>query len=156
MYAEMKGWTVAEVYHLEGVSGKSVLKHPETQRMMAEVEKGHITGLIFSKLERLGRNAQELLYFADFFQERGADLISLAEAIDTSTRTAGSSTPTSPPWPNSAGKRPLTALRHPFPSGPSLASHSGEPHPLGTNGRTGNSFRTLKSLLSGSSCTNSS
>ncbi len=85
MYAEMKGWTVAEVYHLEGVSGKSVLKHPETQRMMAEVEKGHITGLIFSKLERLGRNAQELLYFADYFQERGADLISLAEAIDTST-----------------------------------------------------------------------
>jgi site-specific DNA recombinase len=85
MYAQMKGWTVVEVYHMEGVSGKSVMGFPETQRMMRDIDSGHITALIFSKLERLGRNVQELLSFADFFQERGADLISLAESIDTST-----------------------------------------------------------------------
>ena len=30
-YAESKGWEVKEVYHLEAVSGKSVIGHPETK-----------------------------------------------------------------------------------------------------------------------------
>ena len=84
-YAESKGWKVNEVYHLEGVSGKTVSDHPEAKRMMQDVEKGHITGLIFSKLARLARNTRELLDFADFFNKHGADLISLQESIDTST-----------------------------------------------------------------------
>jgi site-specific DNA recombinase len=84
-YAESKGWQVREVYHLEAVSGKSVREHPETQRMIADVKRGHISGLIFSKLARLARNTRELLDFADFFQDAGADLVSLEEAIDTST-----------------------------------------------------------------------
>ena len=84
-YAESKDWKVKEVYHLEAVSGKSVKDHPETQRMVKDVRKGHITGLIFSKLARLARNTRELLDFADIFREHNADLISLQEAIDTST-----------------------------------------------------------------------
>jgi site-specific DNA recombinase len=84
-YAESKDWKVKEVYHLEAVSGKSVKDHPETQRMLKDIKSGHITGLIFSKLARLARNTRELLDFADFFREHNADLISLQEAIDTST-----------------------------------------------------------------------
>lgn len=84
-YAEPKEWHVREVYHLEAVSGKSVMAHPETQRMLEHVRCGHITGLIFSKLARLARNTRELLDFADLFREHGADLISLHESIDTST-----------------------------------------------------------------------
>lgn len=84
-YAAAKGWTVVEVYDLAGVSGKSVVEHPEAQRMMADVTRGHITGLIFSKLARLARNTRELLDFADFFRNNNADLISLFESIDTST-----------------------------------------------------------------------
>jgi site-specific DNA recombinase len=84
-YAEAKGWQVACVYSLEGVSGKSVIDHPETQRMMEDVRKGKISGLIFSKLARLARNTRELLDFSDFFQQHEADLISLGEAIDTSS-----------------------------------------------------------------------
>jgi site-specific DNA recombinase len=84
-YAESKGWRVREVYHLEGVSGKAVIEHPEAQRMLAHVRAGHITGLIFSKLARLARNTRELLDFADHFRDAGADLISLQEAIDTSS-----------------------------------------------------------------------
>ena len=34
---------------------------------------------------RLARNTPELLEFASIFEEHGADLISLAESIDTST-----------------------------------------------------------------------
>ena len=77
--------TVAEVYHLEGVSGKSVMEHPEAKRMMADVRRGRIKGLIFSKLARLARNTKELLDFSEFFREHGADLVSLQESIDTST-----------------------------------------------------------------------
>ena len=84
-YAESKGWVVREVYHLEAVSGKSVMEHPEAKRMLKEIRSGHVTGLIFSKLARLARNTRELLDFADIFREHEADLISLQESIDTST-----------------------------------------------------------------------
>jgi site-specific DNA recombinase len=84
-YAESKEWIVKEVYHLEAVSGKSVMEHPETQRMLSHINSGHISGLIFSKLARLARNTRELLDFADIFREHNADLISLQESIDTST-----------------------------------------------------------------------
>lgn len=84
-YAESRGWNALEVYHLEGVSGKSVMEHPETKRMMADVRKKRISGLIFSKLARLARNTKELLEFSEYFREHGADLVSLQESIDTST-----------------------------------------------------------------------
>lgn len=84
-YAESKEWHVRAVYRLEAVSGKSVMQHPETERMLKDVRSGHITGLIFSKLARLARNTRELLEFADIFRATGADLISLHESIDTST-----------------------------------------------------------------------
>ncbi|MFA6198546.1 MAG: recombinase family protein [Patescibacteria group bacterium] len=85
MYAEAKGWRVREVYHLEAMSGKSVMGYAETDRMLEHLRGGHITALIFSKLARLARNTRELLEFADIFRDHGADLISLSEAIDTST-----------------------------------------------------------------------
>lgn len=84
-YAESKGWDIKEVYHLEAVSGKSVMGQPETQRMLSHIKSGHITGLIFSKLARLARNTRELLDFADIFRENNTDLISLQESIDTSS-----------------------------------------------------------------------
>ncbi len=84
-YAESKGWQIKEIYHLEAVSGKSVMGHPETQKMLGHIKSGYITGLIFSKLARLARNTKELLEFSDIFRQYNADLISLQEAIDTST-----------------------------------------------------------------------
>ena len=85
LYAESKGWNIVEVYRLDALSGKTVKDYPETKRMLADIHAGHITGLIFSKLARLARNTKELLEFADDFREHDADLISLAESIDTST-----------------------------------------------------------------------
>lgn len=84
-YAESKDWTAVELYRLDAWSGKTVKDHPEAKRMLADVARGHITGLIFSKLARLARNTKELLDFADHFRDAGADLVSLGEAIDTST-----------------------------------------------------------------------
>lgn len=84
-YAESKDWQVKEVYHLEAVSGKSVMDRPQTQKMLEDIKAGRIQALIFSKLARLARNTRELLEFADIFRENEADLISLQESIDTST-----------------------------------------------------------------------
>lgn len=61
------------------------MRHPEAQRMLGDIRSGRITGLVFSKLARLARNTRELLDFADIFREHGADLVSLQEAIDTSS-----------------------------------------------------------------------
>jgi len=84
-YAKHKGWKVKEVYDLAGVSGKTVLQHPECQRMLADIKRGHITGLIFSKLARLARNTKESIEISEHFQRHGADLISLRDNIDTTT-----------------------------------------------------------------------
>ncbi len=85
LYAEAKGWNVITVYRLDAMSGKSVMEYPETKRMLKDIANGTITGIIFSKLARLARNTKELLEISELFQQSKADLISLAEAIDTST-----------------------------------------------------------------------
>lgn len=85
MYAEAKGWNVITVYRLDALSGKSIMDYPETQRMFKDIESGVISGLIFSKLARLARNTKELLEISEYFRSENADLISLAESIDTST-----------------------------------------------------------------------
>jgi site-specific DNA recombinase len=84
-YAKSRGWEIREVYDLAGVSGKTVMEHPEAQRMLADIRRGHISGLLFSKLARLARNTRELLDFCDIFRDANADLISIGENIDTST-----------------------------------------------------------------------
>jgi site-specific DNA recombinase len=37
-YAESKGWEIKEVYHLEAVSGKSVMGLSETQKMLGHIK----------------------------------------------------------------------------------------------------------------------
>ena len=44
-YAESKGCRVREVYHLEAVSGKAVMEHPETKRMLQETESVRLAAL---------------------------------------------------------------------------------------------------------------
>ncbi len=85
MYATARGWDIVEVYDLAGQSGKAVGEHPEAKRMMADVKRGHIKALLFSKLARLSRNLREVQDFGDFFRADDADLVSLNASIDTST-----------------------------------------------------------------------
>ena len=85
LYAEAKDWEIVTVYRLDAVSGKSVMQHAETKRMLTDIREGRIDALIFSKLARLARNTKELLEFSEIFRESDADLISLHESIDTST-----------------------------------------------------------------------
>src|SRR5581483_3951654 len=84
-YAEARGWITKETCDLAAQSCKAVMDHPEAKRMMKDVERGHIKALVFSKLARLSRNLREVQDFGDFFQRHHADLVSLSEAIDTTT-----------------------------------------------------------------------
>jgi site-specific DNA recombinase len=71
-YAESKGWEVREVYHLEAVSGKSVMEHPEAKRMLADIRSRRITGLIFSKLARLGAEHPRASRLCGYFPGSGS------------------------------------------------------------------------------------
>ncbi|PQJ11963.1 recombinase family protein [Flavipsychrobacter stenotrophus] len=84
-YVEAKGWEVIEVYRLEAVSGKTVMELPEAKKMLRDIQTGRISALVFSKLARLARNTKELLEFSELFRKANADMISLAENIDTSS-----------------------------------------------------------------------
>ncbi|GFO68581.1 hypothetical protein GMLC_21600 [Geomonas limicola] len=85
-FCKGRGWSVEEVYDLSGVSGKSVLDHPEAKRMMRDIETKKIRGLVFSKLARLARNAKDLLEISEYFNRFNAALVSIGEdLIDTST-----------------------------------------------------------------------
>lgn len=84
-YINSRGWNLVKIYHLDGVSGKTVMKHPETQRMLRDVRNGVINCLVFTKLSRLARSTKELLEFAEIFRSIEANLISISENIDTST-----------------------------------------------------------------------
>jgi len=83
-YALSKGWEISEIYRLI-ISGKSVMEHSETQRMMHDIEVGHINAIIFSRLARLARSLKDLLVISEFFEKNNAYMISLSESIDTST-----------------------------------------------------------------------
>lgn len=84
-HCDDRGWPVAEVYRLDGISGKSVINHPETKRMIYDVESGRINVLVFSSLSRLGRNSIELQQIERIFSKAGCYLVSLREHFDTST-----------------------------------------------------------------------
>jgi len=84
-YAESKGWNVCEICHLEGVSGKAIMAHPETKRMLADVESGRITGLIFSMRARALRATHVSSWNCLISSAHDADLISLQESVDTSS-----------------------------------------------------------------------
>ncbi|WP_199141627.1 recombinase family protein [Pedobacter sp. ASV12] len=84
-YINAKGWKLKTVYRLSGISGKTIMEHSETQRMLRDIRCGQINGLVFSRLARLARNTRELLEIADVFRNAKASLISLSENIDTST-----------------------------------------------------------------------
>jgi site-specific DNA recombinase len=85
MYCESRGWTVGQVYRLDAVSGKAILGHAEANRMLSDARSGAIEALVFSKLARLARNTRELLELSDQLGKCGVDMISLQEAIDTSS-----------------------------------------------------------------------
>jgi site-specific DNA recombinase len=80
--AAVHGW-----YEDEAVSGTKIgfAQRPSGARLMADIRAGHVNIILVRKLDRLGRNAREILNAVHEIEAAGARIISLKENVDTRT-----------------------------------------------------------------------
>jgi site-specific DNA recombinase len=83
--AELRGWTVAEVYEDVDLSAYKAVTRPAYERLLGDLEARRVDGVIVWKLDRLVRRAREFERFWQVCEGAGASLISVNEPIDTST-----------------------------------------------------------------------
>lgn len=83
-YAKARGWAVIAEEVDDGYSG-ATLKRPGIERALAKLRDGSAAGIIVWKFDRLTRWLRDLLAIVDLCDERGAALVSVTEAVDTST-----------------------------------------------------------------------
>jgi len=84
-YANIKDWSVYDVYLDEGISGKNLVERPAVTRMVADIKAGHVKNVLVFKIDRLTRSTADLVYLIDLFKECDCAFNSLMESIDTST-----------------------------------------------------------------------
>lgn len=83
-YIQDAGWTLIGYFDDPGYSGKN-LKRPGIQRLIEEIERGHIDAVVVHKLDRLTRNIGDLYKLMQLFEERRVKFMSITEHIDTSS-----------------------------------------------------------------------
>ena len=71
-------------YSDEGYSGKD-MNRKQMERMKNDIIAGNINTVIAWKLDRLGRNMQDLLLLFDFFENQNVVVMLVKDKIDTST-----------------------------------------------------------------------
>lgn len=71
-----------ERIYTEKMSGTK-RERPELNRMLAELQQDDT--VVVESLSRLGRSTKNLIELVELFQEKGVHLVSLKEAVDTST-----------------------------------------------------------------------
>jgi len=84
---DLKQWAKAFGHELvlfvdAGRSGKNT-DRPEFQRMMNEVRQNGLTGVVVTKLDRLGRSTVDLLTTIAELDKLGKSFVSLGDSIDT-------------------------------------------------------------------------
>ena len=84
-YANIKDWSVYDIYLDEGISGKNITERPAISRMIADIKAGHVKNVLVFKIDRLTRSTADLVYLIDLFKEYDCAFNSLMESIDTST-----------------------------------------------------------------------
>lgn len=73
----------ANIY-LEKETGRK-RNRPELEKLLATIEEGD--KIVTTELTRLGRSTRDLILLSEELSERGVELVSLKESIDTSTAT---------------------------------------------------------------------
>jgi len=84
-YARIKDWSIYDIYIDEGISGKNITERPAVNRMLDDIERGHIKNVLVFKIDRLTRSIVDLIYLVDLFNEHDCVFNSLMECIDTQT-----------------------------------------------------------------------
>lgn len=83
--AKSKGWQVAEVFTDNDVSATNGKTRPAYQRMVQQIEDGHIKGIVAWDVDRLTRTPRELEDIIDWADRHGLALASVGGEIDLST-----------------------------------------------------------------------
>lgn len=83
--AERRGWDVVQVYTDNDVSATRSKVRPEYQRMLRDVESGHIQAIVVWAVDRLTRTPRELEDVIDLADKRGLTFANVGGTIDLST-----------------------------------------------------------------------
>lgn len=81
-WAKMNDAAGVHVFRDEGISGKKIKNRPGLTAALAAIGKGDV--LAVHSLSRLSRSTCDLLELAEELRDRGANLVSMSEKIDTS------------------------------------------------------------------------
>lgn len=84
-YANVKDWSIYNIYIDEGISGKNITERPAVNRMIEDIKAGHIKNVLVFKLDRLTRSVADLVLLIDIFKQNDCAFNSLMESLDTST-----------------------------------------------------------------------
>ena len=87
-YAEYRELQIVGSYCDAGKSGKNIKGRPAFRQMMTDIksQKDNISFVLVFKLSRFGRNAADILKSLQLLEDFGIDLVSVEEAIDSSTQ----------------------------------------------------------------------
>lgn len=83
--ADRKGWTVVDVYSDNDVSATLAKVRPDYVRMLADVERGRVDGIVTWDLDRLTRKPRELEDLIDLADKRHLALASVGGEVDLAT-----------------------------------------------------------------------
>ena len=82
-YVQKQGWGVEEIYVDDGWSGTN-FDRPSFQRMIGDIERGHINCVVVKDLSRFGRNYIMCGQFTEiYFPSKNVRFIALNDAIDS-------------------------------------------------------------------------
>jgi site-specific DNA recombinase len=84
-YCRAMGWDHEVIVFVDdGYSAKSI-ERPRLTKLIDSVQKGTITKVMVTKLDRMSRRLLDLLKLIDLFQDHGVSFISISESFDTNT-----------------------------------------------------------------------
>ncbi len=86
-FCKARGFELYDIYADKGISGKSLENRFEIQRLLRDVDSQKIDVVIVWKISRLGRNQLEVHTLIKGFGDKGVDVISISEGIDTTNGT---------------------------------------------------------------------
>ena len=78
------GWEMVDIYADEGITGTSVEKREDFQRMMQDCRKGKIDRILVKSISRFARNTKDCLAAVRELKELGVSVLFEEQGIDTS------------------------------------------------------------------------
>jgi DNA invertase Pin-like site-specific DNA recombinase len=84
-YCKYKGIVNYQIFADEGKSGGSIAKRPELRIVIEKLKESQLERIIINRLSRFCRNLKEFLEVMEIMKDKGCELISLNDNLDTST-----------------------------------------------------------------------